>query len=80
MHAELVALPVEKDFPFVEPDDLDEIRALCGDYSDGTQRLEDLDDAMHGAWLGRAVGCALGKPVEAYMSPHQGLKLVAAPT
>jgi hypothetical protein len=28
---------------------------------------------MHGAWLGRCCGCALGKPVEPFMDPRDGL-------
>ena len=34
---------------------------------------EELLDKLHGAWLGRAAGCALGKPVEAFMDARQGL-------
>ncbi len=54
-------------FPYVEPSTLDEIRA---ERPDGPRRMElNLTDAqmldrIHGAWLGRAAGCALGKPVE----------------
>lgn len=77
LHAELLALPVREDFPFVEPDDLDGIRALRAEPSrtrtSDRADLGDLDDAMHGAWLGRSIGCALGKPVEAYMSSFNGL-------
>ena len=54
-------------FPFDEPDGLEEIRARrplplevppCP--ADSARML----DKWHGAWLGRCVGCALGKPVE----------------
>ena len=50
-----------------EPDDLSAIRAL---RPDGPRDLgwspsdAELVDRLHGAWTGRAVGCALGKPVE----------------
>ncbi|MGC5170101.1 ADP-ribosylglycohydrolase family protein [Microbacterium sp. DT81.1] len=69
LHVELVALPVRPDFPFIEPDDLHAIRSLRG-ASPGVESAgsRDLPDQLHGAWLGRAVGCALGKPVEAFMS------------
>lgn len=56
-----------------EPNDLDAIRAL---RPDGPRELKwqpdqaELVDRMHGAWTGRAVGCALGKPVE---SPNYGM-------
>jgi ADP-ribosylglycohydrolase len=51
-----------------EPDELAEIKALRP-----ASRLDDLHwrpgeaelrDRMHGAWTGRAAGCAMGKPVE----------------
>ncbi|MHB8509233.1 MAG: hypothetical protein ACYDGR_11385 [Candidatus Dormibacteria bacterium] len=51
-----------------EPNDLDDIRAL---RPDGPRDLawvptdKELIDHIHGAWIGRSVGCALGKPVEA---------------
>jgi len=74
----LLALPVEADFPFNEPSDLETIRALRP--SAKTRRFpvnfadEDaLFNRMHGAWLARCVGCALGKPVEGFMGPHHGL-------
>lgn len=70
-------VPRRDDFPFVEPSDLASIKAdrsgdapaLSFDPSDST-----LADKMHGAWLGRCVGCAIGKPVEGFMGEHDGLK------
>ena len=65
----LDALTPEPSFPYEEPSDLDAIRAL---RPDGPRRM-DLGDAegavanrIHGAWLGRAAGCSLGKPVEGW--------------
>ena len=54
---------------YVEPSTLEEIRAL---RPDGPRRMATvaadaaLLDRIHGAWLGRAAGCALGKPVEGW--------------
>ena len=70
VHAQLLALPIRADFPFNEPSDLAGIRAL---RPAGQRRwplvLDDatLLDKLHGAWLGRCAGCALGKPAEAIM-------------
>lgn len=64
---QLAALEPSEDFAYVQPDDLEGIRRerpagprrLALDLSDA-----DLLDRFHGAWTGRAIGCALGKPVE----------------
>ncbi len=82
-HEQLAALwyalqdiPQRPDFSFIEPNDLETIR---GERGDGPHRLpiaygdDVLSDRMLGAWLGRCVGCALGKPVECFMSPDNGL-------
>ena len=67
IYKKLEKLPMRSDWKFEEPDELDEIRAL---RPDGPRKLElKLSDAellehFHGAWRGRCVGCALGKPVE----------------
>jgi ADP-ribosylglycohydrolase len=74
--AGLQVAPVLRDFPFHEPSDLEGIRRERGPgigrrplgYSD-----EVLMDRMLGAWLGRCCGCALGKPVECFMGPANGL-------
>jgi len=64
---ELESLQPAESFPYVEPSTLDEIRA---ERPDGPRRMElnvtdaQMLDRIHGAWLGRAAGCALGKPVE----------------
>jgi len=64
---DLESLQPAESFPYVEPSTLDEIRAK---RPDGPRRMElNLTDAqmldrIHGAWLGRAAGCVLGKPVE----------------
>ena len=60
--------PVES-FPYVEPSTLDEIRV---ERPDGPRCMtvnltsEQMLDRIHGAWLGRAAGCTLGKPVEGW--------------
>lgn len=68
IYKRLEDLPVRDGWPYEEPDELDEIRRL---RPDGPRRLEirlsdsELLERYHGAWRGRSVGCALGKPVEA---------------
>ncbi|MEU2503904.1 ADP-ribosylglycohydrolase family protein [Streptomyces sp. NPDC007863] len=51
-----------------EPTALDAIVAACPDWPapgpDGAAHDPALRDRLHAAWLGRAVGCLLGKPVE----------------
>lgn len=69
-------LPRRADFPFVEPSDLPAIRAARnGQSRQWVLGLSDdeLYDKLHGAWLGRCVGCALGKPVEMFMNSHNGM-------
>ncbi len=67
IRARLAALEPTADFPYVQPNDLEDIRQV---RPDGPRRMrkrlsEDvLLDKLHGAWTGRAAGCALGKPVE----------------
>lgn len=66
---ELEALPAPEEFPYQEPSDLEGIRAL---RPDGPRRLalglsaEALADKVLGAWLGRCVGCLVGKPCEGW--------------
>ncbi len=67
LREKLEALPRDLGFPFVEPNDLEEIRALRPKripLSKLALSEAELLDKFHGAWLGRSVGCALGKPVE----------------
>ena len=63
-----------------EPNELAAIRTL---RPDGPRDLDwrpgdgELVDRLHGAWTGRAVGCALGKPVE---TPWYGMAVEAGRT
>lgn len=56
-------------YPYTEPSDLDGIRSL---RPKGPRRLEleypveGLEDRILGAWLGRCIGCLVGKPVEGF--------------
>jgi len=65
--SELSELSKEPNFKYVQPNELAEIRK---ERPDGPRQLpidlgdNDLLDRFHGAWTGRACGCALGKPVE----------------
>jgi len=72
----LLALPIRPDFPFVEPSDL---RAIRDSRPAAPQRRFEVPDSrdwlfdrLYGAWLGRCIGCSLGKPVESYMESHNG--------
>ncbi len=67
VYRELMELKVAEDFPYREPSGLAEIRSL---RPDGPRKLDarwspaEWRDKFYGAWLGRSVGCALGKPLE----------------
>lgn len=64
----LMALEPRADFKYIEPSELEAIRA---ERPDGPRILpgngDELkwQDKFHGVWLGRSAGCALGKPLEA---------------
>jgi len=68
--------PQRAGFAFLEPSDLAAIRA---ERPPATRQFplpygeSELSNRMLGAWLGRCCGCALGKPVECFMGPHNGL-------
>jgi ADP-ribosylglycohydrolase len=59
-----------------EPDGFDEILAEA-DPAPGRPAV-DVADRVRGAWLGRAVGCVLGKPVENI--PREGIRAIAQAT
>ena len=58
--------PMREDYAYTEPSVLEEIRQLRKAHSvSGTVPTGDtLRSKIHGAWLGRVIGCLLGKPVE----------------
>ena len=69
LYDELDGLVPDKTFPYEESSQLDSIRAQ---RPKGPRSLDihlsdnELLDRIYGAWLGRAAGCALGKPVEGW--------------
>ncbi|MFF8968008.1 ADP-ribosylglycohydrolase family protein [Streptomyces sp. NPDC014995] len=60
-----------------EPTDLERIRSRCPDWpgQPGGRRNAPAPAALEAAWLGRAVGCLLGKPVEKL--PLDGIRTLA---
>lgn len=67
LYDELMGLPDDPALAAAEPNELPAIRALrpAGPRDLGYEPGEDEAlDRLHGAWTGRALGCALGKPVE----------------
>ncbi|MGN6325705.1 ADP-ribosylglycohydrolase family protein [Pseudolysinimonas sp.] len=59
------------------PDEPDELGAILADAPDGGAVRLDRDRAL-GAWLGRAAGCLLGKPVEKI--PPEGIRAILEST
>lgn len=77
VYEELRETKVSPKFPYSEPNALFAIRA---ERPDGPRKLQinaseaQLQDKFYGAWLGRSVGCALGKPLESmhFLEGHAG--------
>lgn len=64
-----------------EPSGLPAIQALRPDNSGASRTAgqfsrDDLLDRLTGAWLGRAAGCLLGKPVESSKIQRQGIRAI----
>jgi len=58
-------LPQRNGYPYHEPSDLENIRALRPEWNGRKEQLpKNLEDRLLGAWLGRTCGCLLGKPIE----------------
>ena len=79
LYQKLASLPIRPDYPYQEPDELEDILTSAGSPAEGpgfAGSPAELKDRMYGAWLGRCAGCALGKPVEAYpfVSGRDGLR------
>ena len=71
LHARLAELPLRDDWPFHEPSDLEAIRVARPAPVPLPVRdppRDELLNKIHGAWLGRAAGCVLGKPLEMRLS------------
>jgi ADP-ribosylglycohydrolase len=76
--AELDAVDVSATTAAAEPDDLAGIDALAPGVARPMAPPDDVADRIHGAWLGRAAGCLLGKPVEKI--PRHGIRAIAEST
>jgi len=65
-----IKLPLRSDYRFVEPSDLETIRAARPETRITLPSFSltdaELEDKVYGAWTGRCVGCLLGKPVEGW--------------
>jgi ADP-ribosylglycohydrolase len=67
----LESAPMRSDYPYIEPDNLDDIRAARPSKRHElslTHNESELLQRWRGAWEGRVAGCLLGKPVEGLRS------------
>lgn len=65
---EIERLPIREDYYYREPDDLGDIRKLRNCDGGKTYPFDSniLKDKVHGAWMGRCIGCLLGQPIEGW--------------
>ncbi len=79
VYRQLEQLAPPSDWPYTEPDDLPAIRAARPAGGPTMQRPSAIDarlaDRIHGGWLGRCAGCALGKPLENQVFMHSAARL-----
>lgn len=67
IYENLDKIKVSEEFPYFEPSSLDKINQEKPDLQfklNNKILKSELLDKVHGAWLGRSIGCALGKPLE----------------
>ena len=65
IYGELSSLGISPDFPFDEPEKLGDILEMSeGCTYKKAPDGEKLSDFFHAAWLGRIIGCLIGKPIE----------------
>lgn len=64
----LEEITVNKDFEYIEPSDYKEIKKLLPENHEDTYQTvnKSYEEALKGAWYGRAIGCLLGIPVEGW--------------
>jgi len=75
------ARPSPAGFPYQEPSDWDSMASHFPDPAGHAQFTGDealLRDRIHGGWLGRAVGCQLGKPLEGTARPDKVKRVLEA--
>lgn len=73
---ELDALPTPEDSD--QPEAIDDILAAAAPVPVLGPPASDFENRIRGGWLGRSVGCVLGKPVEKI--PRQGIEEIARST
>ena len=72
LYKALMDTPIRTDYPYIEPSDLEGIRAARPAERktwNTPEKDELLRKKIRGAWLGRICGCLLGKPVECWHTP-----------
>ena len=65
----LEKLDKRSNYPYEEPSEIEEIRNKTPEIEIAFPKILDKDalyDHIYGAWLGRCIGCLLGKPVEGW--------------
>jgi len=65
----LEGLDKRSDYPYEEPSEIDEIKKEAPQKEIAFPKVLDKDalyERIYGAWLGRCIGCLLGKPVEGW--------------
>jgi ADP-ribosylglycohydrolase len=60
----LAAAPLVKEWPHVEPTDLDDLLTECDDLPSSRPTGDDVSERIATAWGARVAGCVLGKPFE----------------
>lgn len=74
LHDQLGELPLQANWPYDEPSTLEEIRQTRPEATalpDLYLAEAEIYNKIHGAWLGRAAGCILGKPLEVGLSQEE---------
>lgn len=61
-------IPVNPGYPYQEPNEIENIRRLRDASGGKTYSVSksDMEDKIHGAWMGRCIGCLLGQPIEGW--------------